>query len=72
MFLFTSFLSLVFLVWMVARIWKQSALLAVISIVFWPALLFALVKYWGDEKSDIKLPFALFLASSIYTYYVMP
>jgi hypothetical protein len=72
MFIFTSLLSLVFMVWMVARIWKQSALLAVISILFWPALLFALVKYWGDEKSDIKLPFALFLASSICAYYALP
>jgi hypothetical protein len=71
MFMFTSFLSLVFLVWMVARIWKHSAPLAVVSILFWPALIVALFKYWGDEDSDIRLPFALFMAATIFTYYDM-
>lgn len=51
-----SLLSLVFLIWMVAKIWKQSALLAILSSFFWPVLIFALFKYWGDEESDIKVP----------------
>lgn len=71
MFMFTSLLCLVFLVWMLARIWKDSALLAIVSFFFWPALIFALVKYWGDEEHDIKLPFVLFTICSIYTWYDM-
>jgi hypothetical protein len=32
-------------------------------------LLFALLKFWGDEKSDIKVPFALWAASIAYTWW---
>jgi hypothetical protein len=34
-------------------------------------LIFALFKYWGDEESDIKVPFFLFLASVTYMFYDM-
>lgn len=64
-----SFLSLVFLVWMVARIGKQSVPIAVGSFLFWPVLIYALFKYWGDDESDIKLPFALFVLSAGYAWY---
>jgi len=63
--------SLIFLVWMVVRIWKQSAGLAIVSLLFWPALIFAVFKYWGDEESDIKLPFVLFVIATIYAWYDM-
>jgi len=63
--------SLIFLVWMVAKIWKQSAGLAIVSLLFWPALIFAVFKYWGDEESDIKLPFVLFVLATIYAWYDM-
>ena len=42
-------LSLVFLVWMLFKIAKQSVLLAILCFFFWPALIFALFKYWGEE-----------------------
>jgi hypothetical protein len=71
MFMFTSLLCLVFLLWMLARIWKDSALLAIVCFFFWPALIFALVKYWGDKEHDIKLPFVLFTLCSLYTWYDM-
>jgi hypothetical protein len=63
--------SLIFLLWMVAKIWKQSAGLAIVSLLFWPALVFAVFKYWGDEESDIKLPFVLFVIATIYAWYDM-
>ena len=62
---------MIFLVWMVAKIWKQSAGLAIVSLLFWPALIFAVFKYWGDEESDIKLPFVLFVFATIYAWYDM-
>jgi hypothetical protein len=71
MFMFTSLLCLIFLIWMVAKIWKQSVGLAIASFLFWPALIFALFRYWGDEESDIKVPFVLFTICSIYTWYSM-
>ena len=66
-----GFVSFVLLIWMVAKIWKESAGLAILSLLFWPALIFALLRYWGDEDSDIKLPFFLFLPAAIYSYYDM-
>jgi len=64
-----GFLSLIFLVWMIAKIWKQSAGLAIASIFLWPCLLYALFKYWGDEESDIRLPFILWAVSVSYAWY---
>lgn len=66
-----SFICLILMIWMLTRIWKQSAGLAIVSLVFWPALIFAVIKYWGDDESDIKLPFLLFVPASIYTIYQM-
>lgn len=63
--------SLILLVWMVTKIWKQSMGLAIVSLLFWPALIFAVFKFWGDEESDIKLPFILFVVASSYTWYDM-
>jgi hypothetical protein len=64
-------ISFILLIWMIARIWKQSALLAIVSFFFWPALFFAVVKYWGDKESDIKVPFAIFMVATIYAWYDM-
>jgi len=46
--------------WMVTRIWRSSAALAVASLVLWPVVLLALVRNWGDRDSDIRVPFAAF------------
>jgi hypothetical protein len=62
-------ISFILLIWMITRIWKDSAVLAIVSFFFWPALIFAVIKYWGDEESDIKVPFAVFMVASIYAWY---
>lgn len=64
-------ISFILLIWMIARVGKQSVLLAVVSFLFWPALIFAVFKYWGDEESDIKVPFAFFMLAVIYAWYDM-
>ena len=64
-----SFICLIALIWMVTRIWKDSAGLAIASLLFWPALILALFKYWGDEENDIKVPFMIFVPAAIYMYY---
>jgi hypothetical protein len=66
-----SLLSTIFLLWMIAKVWKQSIGLAILSFFFWPVLIYALFKNWGDEESDIKVPFFLFLASVTYMFYDM-
>lgn len=71
MFMLGSLVSLILLVWMVARVWKQSALLAVASIFLWPVLIVALFKYWGDDESDIRVPFFIFAPVFIFTWYQM-
>ena len=61
--------ALVLWLWMIVRIGKQSFLLGVLAFVFWPVLFFAVFKYWGDEESDIKVPFAIFLVAVIYMWF---
>ena len=69
MFVITSFLTTLFLIWMAARIWKSSPGLAAVSFIFFPAAIIPLIQNWGDEETDIKVPFFLVLASSAYTIY---
>ena len=71
MFVFTSLICSITLIWMVIKLWKSSALIAIGSLVFWPVLIFAVFKYWGDEESDIKVPFFVFLPFSAYTLWEM-
>jgi hypothetical protein len=66
-----SFLCLILLIWMATKIGKQSMVLAVASFLFWPVLIYAVIHCWGDEESDIKLPFALFVVAAGYTWYAM-
>src|SRR5690554_6747794 len=52
-------------VWMCVKIWRRSPLLAIGAFFLWPLSLIALFLYWGDEDSDIRVPFALSLVVSI-------
>jgi len=69
MFMITSFLTTLFIIWMVARIWKSSPALAAVSFLVFPVAIIPLVQNWGDEETDIKVPFFLALASWGYTIY---
>lgn len=64
-----ALIALVSFVWMIAKIWKSSAGFAVASVLLWPVLLFALFKFWGDEESDIKVPFGVWAVSIAYTWW---
>ena len=57
--------------WIIRRIWKRSVALALASLVLWPIVLLALVRYWDDEECDIRLPLATFLGSSSLTSYLL-
>lgn len=46
--------------WVLARIWRSNALLAVATLVLWPVLLLALVRNWGDRERDIRIPATAF------------
>ena len=46
--------------WVLARIWRHNAALAVASLFLWPVVLLALVRNWGDEDRDIRIPIAAF------------
>lgn len=69
MFLVTSFFTTLCVLWMVARIWKSSPGLAAVSFFVFPVAIIPLIQNWGDEETDIKVPFFLALASSMYTMY---
>ena len=45
---------MVCMLWMAARIWKSSPILAIVSFLFLPAAIIPLIQNWGDEESDIK------------------
>jgi len=66
-----SFISLILLIWMAVKIGKRSMILAVGAFLFWPALIYAVIHYWGDDESDIRVPFFLFVLSASYTWYAM-
>lgn len=55
--------AFVLVIWMVVKIARSSPLLALLVFLFAPASLYALVRYWGDRDSDIRLPFALTVLS---------
>ncbi len=49
--------SLICGLWMLVKIWQWNMLVAIISLFFWPAVLLPLVRNWGNEEYDIKVPF---------------
>ena len=69
MFVLVSVVSLILLLWMIVKIWRDSMLLAIVAIFFWPALIIALIQNWGNEQTDIKVPFFLFVAVVGYGAY---
>jgi hypothetical protein len=69
MMMIAALIALLSFIWMIARIWKTSAGFAIASFLLWPILLFAVLKYWGDEESDIKVPFAVWAVSVGYTWW---
>lgn len=58
-----GFLLVLFVItiWMCVKIWRRSPLLAIGAFLFWPLSIVALILYWGDEDSDIRVPFFLSL-----------
>jgi hypothetical protein len=64
-------MSILFFIWMLALIWKQSIVLAVASFFLWPVLLYVLMKNWGEEEGDIRVPFALWVVATAYAWYDM-
>lgn len=55
----------VLVIWMVVRIWRRSPLMAVLTFFIWPVSIIALFTNWGDEDSDIRVPFALTLVAAM-------
>ena len=72
MLVLSSLLCFVFIGWMVAKIWKRNALLAIVTAFLWPLSAFAVMRYWGDEFSDIKVPFLFFVPTLAFTLYGQP
>ncbi len=56
-------------VWMMIRVWRDSALLGVACLLIPGAFIFALIKNWGDPDSDIKVPFFLSILVGVWVYF---
>jgi hypothetical protein len=50
-FMFFMLVLFVLSIWILVRIWRRSPLLAILSFLFWPVTIFALISCWGDEES---------------------
>jgi hypothetical protein len=66
-----SLFSFVLFIYMLVRTWKSSILLAVLSFLFWPVIIVALIKNWNDEESDIKVPFFLWIVTSVFMVWLI-
>ena len=66
LFLLAGLVGLVCWVWMLIKTSKSSMVVAVIAFFFWPAFIYALVKNWNDEESDIKVPFFVWLGAVFF------
>jgi uncharacterized membrane-anchored protein len=53
---FLPFLSALFYLWAVVRMWRTDSTLAIVMFLFWPASIYALVRHWGQEENDIRVP----------------
>ncbi|MEO7325106.1 MAG: DUF2167 domain-containing protein [Dokdonella sp.] len=49
-------LAALFYLLSVARVWRTDRTLAIVMLLFWPAGLYALVRYWGEEENNIRVP----------------
>ncbi|MCX7557514.1 hypothetical protein OS187_11940 [Xanthomonadaceae bacterium JHOS43] len=56
---------LVLTIWMCVKIWRRSPLLSIGTFLFSPLAIVSLIVCWGDEESDIRVPFFLSLAVSL-------
>lgn len=63
MFFIVLLLNLFCGIWLLVRIWKSSPLLAIVTFLFFPAAIISLVQNWGDEETDIRMPFFLCLVT---------
>ena len=66
MLLVSSLLCFLLIGWMGAKISRRDAMLAIVTLFLWPVSAFAVMRYWGDELSDIKVPFMLFVPAFAY------
>jgi len=53
----TSVLALVCVIWTIIRIARSSGLLAFCTFLFFPLGIIHLVRHWGDDDLDIRVPF---------------
>lgn len=60
-----SLVLLVISIWMCVRIWRRSPLLAIGAFLLWPLSIVALILYWGDKDSDVRVPFFLSLVVTL-------
>ncbi|MGN6519347.1 MAG: DUF2167 domain-containing protein [Dokdonella sp.] len=38
------------------RVWRTEQMLAMVMLLFWPAGLYVLVKYWGEKEAGVRTP----------------
>ena len=66
-----SLFSFVLFIYMLVRTWKSSILLAILSFLFWPLIIVPLIKNWNDAESDIKVPFFLWIVTSLFMVWLI-
>lgn len=55
--------------WVAVKVWRVSRLYGFITFLFFPAAIFFMFNYWGDEDHDIKAAFMVTLVTSLVFVY---
>jgi len=67
--LLAAVLALICAVWTLIRIGRESPMLALGTFLFLPLGFIHLVRHWGEERSDIRVPFFAWIAFAGLTIY---
>lgn len=62
------FASLVLWIWLLVKVGRESAIMALLCFFLWPLALVPLIRNWGQGDSDIRLPFFGALLCSVLAY----
>lgn len=64
-------LAFIMVIWMVIKIARGSALMALATFFIWPLAIISLIKNWGDPDTDIRIPFFAATAALLLSLFMV-
>ena len=54
------------------RVWRSNQMLAIVMLLFWPAGLYALVRYWNQKDEGVRTPLlASFVVFAVWLGFIV-